>query len=78
MIDVKAIWEEVKDNQKKIRGCRKHSFGTVGPLKIGQKLICHNCGGTMNLSDIGSYIRGYQAAGGSATDIIADWQERGE
>lgn len=75
MIDVKSIWEEVKNNQKKIRGCKKHYFGNAGPLKLGQKLTCENCGGVMGLSEIGSYIRGYEAAGGAATDIISDWQK---
>lgn len=73
-MDVKAIWEEVKDNQKKIRGCKRHDFGNAGLVKIGQKLTCKNCGGAMGLAEIGNYIRGYQAAGGSGTDIIADWQ----
>jgi len=73
-MDVKAIWKEVQENQKKIRTCKRHYFGAVGPLKLGQKLTCQNCGGVMNLVDVGSYIRGYEAAGGAATDIISDWR----
>ncbi|MFA6619298.1 MAG: hypothetical protein WCT23_09550 [Candidatus Neomarinimicrobiota bacterium] len=72
-MDVKGIWKEVQENQKKLRGCKRHCFGAAKPLQLGQKLICQNCGGVMGLSDIGNYIRGYQAAGGAATDIITDW-----
>lgn len=74
-MDAKSIWEKVKDNQKKIRSCKRHDFGSVGLVKIGQKLTCKNCGGIMGLTEICDYIRGYQAAGGAATDIIADWQK---
>lgn len=76
-MDVKAIWAGVQENQKKIRSCKRHYFGVAGLLKLGQKLTCQNCGGVMGLTDAGNYVRGYQAAGGAATDIIADWRERG-
>ncbi|GAB1355459.1 hypothetical protein MASR1M12_42030 [Erysipelotrichia bacterium] len=74
MMDVKGIWKEVKENQKKLRSCKRHCFGVVGPCRLGQKITCQNCGGVMGLSEIGDYIRGYEAAGGAATDIVSDWQ----
>ena len=73
-MDIKRIWKKVQENQKKRRSCKRHCFGAAGPCQLGQRLTCQYCGGVMGLSEIGDYIRGYEAAGGAATDIISDWQ----
>jgi len=72
----KQLEQKIAENAE-LRGCKRHCFGAAKPLQLGQKLTCQNCGGTMGLTDIGNYIRGYQAAGGAATDIITDWWQKG-
>lgn len=58
-----SLWEEVKENVRRLDGCERHKFDA--PLvKIGEKLTCQNCGGVLSLSDISQYVRGFRAAGG--------------
>jgi hypothetical protein len=67
-VDFKGLWAEVKANRAKLDGCARHRF-EAKPVKLGEKQICLMCGGTISLTDMGNYIRGYEAAGGSADDI---------
>lgn len=73
--DVLQIWEEVKANKARLDACPRHRF-PGGSVKIGQKVICQACGGGMSLTDAGSYVRGYEAKGGSADDIWHGWHEK--
>lgn len=66
--EVLSIWEQVKANSAKLRACPRHRF-PGGDVKIGQKLTCLACGGEMGIPSIADYVRGYEAAGGSADDI---------
>lgn len=66
--DALALWEEVKENNRKLSECKRHEF-EGGPVRLGQKMICKRCGGSMQLVAIGEYISGYEAAGKSADDI---------
>jgi hypothetical protein len=71
-IDTRKIWEEVKANRAKLDACPRHRFtggDTILGLRIGQKMTCTVCGGQMELTDVGQYIRGYEAAGKPADDI---------
>lgn len=67
-IDTKQIWADVQDNSRRTRECPRHAF-TADLVKLGERLTCKNCGGTLRLTDIGQYIAGYVAAGGNAADI---------
>jgi hypothetical protein len=69
---VKGIWAEVQANRARLSGCARHRFD--GDWKIGQRKVCLVCGGGMSLTDIGNYIRGYEAAGGNANDIWQDFK----
>lgn len=61
--DVVSIWNEAKENVRRLDSCERHKFDA--PLvKIGEKLTCQNCGGVLSLSDISQYVRGFRAAGG--------------
>lgn len=49
-IDSKQIWEEVKENHKKLDSCNKHDFSIdVTPaIKFGKKYKCSSCGGVVD------------------------------
>lgn len=66
--DMRALWEEAKENNRKLSECKRHEF-EGGSVRLGQKMICRHCGGSMGLVNIGEYISGYEAAGKSADDI---------
>ena len=66
--EVLDLWAEVRANRARLDACSRHRF-SVETVKLGQKLVCDACGGQMSLIDVGNYIRGYQAAGASASDI---------
>lgn len=70
---VLSIWEQVKANSARLKGCARHRF-SGGKVKIGQKMTCLVCGGEMDLPRIGEYIRGYKAGGGSADDIWPEYE----
>lgn len=68
-----ALFEQVKTNNRAIEACARHRFAGGGVAKLGDKYTCQACGGAMRLPDVGTYIRGYQAAGGAANDIWPGW-----
>ncbi|WP_448043834.1 hypothetical protein [Bradyrhizobium liaoningense] len=67
-----ALWEQVKANSARIRGCKRHRF-EAKPVKLGQKQTCLECGGQISLTDMGNYIAGFVAAGGDANAIWPGW-----
>lgn len=74
-MDTSAIMKEIKSNREALLSCARHAFPKRGPTyRLGEKLKCTRCGGLMSLPDAASYMRGYVAHGGSATDIIPDWE----
>lgn len=72
-IDAQQILIEVKENLARIGGCPKHRFHGFA-AKFGDRLECSNCGGKMNLLDVGEYIAGYKAAGGDVNDIWPEYE----
>jgi hypothetical protein len=73
MVDFKEIQEKVKAQQD----CPKHHFEPLADgYKIGVKLTCTECGSDMGLREIGLYIRGYEAGGGSGADILQGWKSK--
>lgn len=67
--DAKSLWEDVKANRRKIDECERHLVPGGTDIKLGQKHVCLNCRGALQLTDIGPYIQGYEAAGGQADDV---------
>jgi len=75
--DTPSLLAAVQENYRRLNSCAKHQFAARGNnYRIGMKLTCQNCGGTMSLTDAGHYLRGYVAHGGQAQDIIPDWPEK--
>jgi hypothetical protein len=66
---VKHIWEEVKENRRKLDGCAKHQFGDIVVVGRPMRVACKNCGGLMDPLDVLLYQRGYAAAGGDPDDV---------
>lgn len=76
--ELHKIWEEVKENLRRLRPCPRHHFKAQrDEIKLGKKEVCVNCKGEMSLTDIGVYIRGYEAHGGSADDIWPNYYTGG-
>lgn len=78
LIDPQIIWEEIKANQERLDGCKRHHFPTLPdtaaiPTALGLKLQCSKCGGTIDARMAYAYTRGYIAAGGDGNDIIPNW-----
>ena len=66
--EVLPLWEQVKANRAKLDACPRHRFDSR-PVKMGQKVVCLECGGETGLVDIGYYLKGYRAAGGNPDDV---------
>jgi hypothetical protein len=63
-----SLWEQVKANNAALNACKRHRF-EARPVKLGEKQTCLECGGKIQLTDLGQYIAGYVAAGGNVDDI---------
>lgn len=72
---MRGIKAEIKADRARKDACQLHRFegGFMGG--IGRKYKCLSCGGEFSLTDIGTYLRGYVAAGKPATDIWPGWGE---
>ena len=67
---VHEIWNDVKVNIEKLKGCDGHRFGEIGgDGRPSERCICKNCGGTMTVMAIITYGRGYEHAGGNLSDV---------
>lgn len=70
--DFKAAMARVRENEDKLKMCPQHKFDPAQweKDKLGQSMVCLNCGGKMKVvPNISEYIAGYEAAGKSADDI---------
>lgn len=67
-IDGRTLLAEVQENRRRVDGGPRHRFEPI-KVKLGQRVRCGECGGEMRLPELGSYIAGYEAAGGNADDI---------
>lgn len=72
-IDGKALLAEIRANRAKLKGCPCHRF-VDQKANLGKKVTCADCGGQMNLTELGGYMDGYRAAGGNPNDIWAGWE----
>lgn len=75
--EVLSLWEQVKENHRKLNACPRHRFEGK-EVRIGQKMTCLECGGEMDLSRIGQYIDGYRAAGGDSDDVWPGYSRTGK
>uniref|UniRef100_A0AAU6VZW7 Chaperone protein DnaJ n=1 Tax=Pseudomonas phage Pavpe01 TaxID=3138545 RepID=A0AAU6VZW7_9VIRU len=66
-----AMLAAIKENRRKLDACPRH-FLDIGPppYRIGQKVECKRCNGTMSLTDAAQYARGYLAAGRHPDEVI--------
>jgi hypothetical protein len=67
------ILREVRANQARLDECRLHQF-EPRKVRVGERVTCKNCQGSMSLVHLGSYISGYEASGKSADDIWPGWR----
>lgn len=67
----KAMLAAIKENQRKLDYCPRHQFEPMEPpYKMGQKFECKRCGGFLNAINAYAYVRGYEAHGGNADDVM--------
>ena len=53
------IWEEVKENHKKLNNCNLHYFIDITPEKpFGKKYRCKNCKGVLDGINVSYYNLG--------------------
>lgn len=58
------IWDEVKANDAKLRGCSRHDFGDLGPPpRLGKRYECRNCGGWASADAVRWYNEGLRHGG---------------
>lgn len=70
------LFEQIKANRRRLDAYPKHRFDLgEPPYRFGEKATCQNCGGSMDLTDIGQYARGYAAAGGNPNDVVPNWSK---
>lgn len=75
-MDTTSMLAEVRQNLARRDACPRHRFPARGATYVmGEKLTCEVCGSQMKLTEVGQYIRGFVAAGGTATDVMPDWTE---
>lgn len=74
MIDYKQIMENAKANRDKLELCEKHYFKAKPPYKLGQKITCQNCGGTMSLIEAFRYTQGFKAAGLDPNEVFEEFE----
>lgn len=67
------LFEQIKANSAALAACRRHRFEPSEPRQLFGRVTCLHCGGTIQSTDVYHYIRGYEAAGGSADDIWPGW-----
>jgi len=65
---VDLIWQEVRENHKKLDGCKVHNFGEI-QYAVHGRYECKNCGGIMTHLHMQMYTKGYVAAGKNKEDI---------
>lgn len=72
-----VLMAEIVERNRRSCACPRH-FYPHDPegYRIGQKVQCAHCGVNASLTEIGSYLRGYMAAGGNPADVMPDWEPR--
>ena len=71
-IDTQKIMREIRANHDRLDNCPRHRFDQTEYEKmprLGMKLTCVHCSGTMDVVAISHYIKGYEAHGGDCNDI---------
>lgn len=65
----------VRENVERLRNCRRHRFADDAP-PLGQRWVCTECGGSLQITEVMSYCAGYVAAGGYAGVIWSGYTKR--
>lgn len=67
-MDIKAIYEQVKENHQKLESCRLHDFSIDldTEKKVGKRWQCANCHGEVNTTDKSWYETGLKHSKGTA------------
>lgn len=76
--EIKRIFAEKRENNDKLNACPRHLFAPSNvKLVVGGSAECERCGGKMAILAVNQYIRGYEAAGGDANDILRGFRDPG-
>lgn len=67
------LFDQVKADLARKDACRLHQFPGGPVKKIYSWHRCLNCGGEFRLTEIGTYIRGYRAAGADVNRVWPGW-----
>lgn len=73
------MFKEIQLNRITLDTCPQHKFKTpcYTEFKLGLKVVCLHCGGSMRAVEAAEYIRGFAAAGGDPNLVWADWCDKG-
>lgn len=73
--NTQRILAEIRANKAKLDTCACHRFvlPVMTPYKLGLKLDCVVCGGSMDAVTAYAYGQGYQAAGKPIEHIFPNW-----
>lgn len=74
-MDAKVILDEVRINHARLKSCDLHVFDPA-TYKPGKRMVCVKCHGELQSVRIGSYIDGYEAAGGDCNDIWPGYRDK--
>lgn len=66
------LMDEIRENRRKLDSCDRHLFDPE-TYKLGCRMRCLKCDGTISSTDVPTYIAGYRAAGGDPGDIWPGW-----
>jgi hypothetical protein len=78
IMDTGRIMQDIRDNQAKLDGCKRHRFPTTpvaGQARFRQRYQCEHCAGEVDASAIMNYCAGYAAAGGDPADVWSPYAE---
>lgn len=70
-----GILKDIRGNIAKRDACPRHLFRGE-KMKLGQPMQCEHCGGTMQITDAGFYVKGYMAHGGDPNDVWPGWNDK--
>lgn len=73
--EVDRLWGEVKANSATLNACPQHLF-PEGKVRMGDKLTCVHCKGTVSLTDAGWYVKGFAAAGGDPDAVWPGFKKK--
>jgi hypothetical protein len=77
-IDTGRIMEQIRENQSRLDGCKRHRFPALAITSdkpaFRHRYRCDHCGGEVDATAIMNYCAGYEAAGGDPADVWSPYR----